>query len=440
MATSETTRAAVDQGALAPKREFYGWKLIGALWCIFFLNMGFPLYGGAVINSYMMHEIHMPRSVYGLGFSLLNFFVSVPSMLIAAAIIRWGARGTFLIGSGLIFCGAMWMAFLATQPWQYLVGFGVLIGAGIGFATFLPISTVVNRWFKHYRGRCMAFVLTASEFAGLLAAPLMNKLITVMSGRWRTGWEVVACMAICSGLIAYFFVKEHPADLGQQVDNGRSVGKDDARKDRGLHTTEEWTTGEVYRSVSFWMIVLGAIACEYPFFFFTAHWLVYLRGLGFSPANAALAQGMFSIGGVGGLIVGGILLDFIAARYTYILGLACYLLGTYLAMRASHESLFIIFTAAILYGAAFNWTFACANTVAGNFYGAEIFPKVNGTLWVITALVCSPAAVIAGILFDAYKSYAPAFELNIVICVIGMLALLFARMPKRKIVQAAESH
>jgi hypothetical protein len=65
---------------------------------------------------------------------------------------------------------------------------------------------------------------------------------------------------------------------------------------------------------------------------------------------------------------------------------------------------------------------------------------VNGTLWVITALVCSPAAVIAGILFDAYKSYAPAFELNIVICVIGMLALLFARMPKRKIVQAAESH
>ena len=35
-------------------QSFYGWKLVGALWFIYLLNMGFPLYGGAVINTYMI--------------------------------------------------------------------------------------------------------------------------------------------------------------------------------------------------------------------------------------------------------------------------------------------------------------------------------------------------------------------------------------------------
>ena len=29
-------------------QKFYGWKLVGALWFLYLLNMGFPLYGGGV--------------------------------------------------------------------------------------------------------------------------------------------------------------------------------------------------------------------------------------------------------------------------------------------------------------------------------------------------------------------------------------------------------
>jgi len=48
---------------------------VGALWFLDFLNMGFPLYGGAVINTYMLKEIAMSRSTFGLGFTLLNLLV-----------------------------------------------------------------------------------------------------------------------------------------------------------------------------------------------------------------------------------------------------------------------------------------------------------------------------------------------------------------------------
>jgi hypothetical protein len=48
----------------------------------------------------------------------------------------------------------------------------------------------------------------------------------------------------------------------------------------------------------------------------------------------------------------------------------------------------------------------------------------------VSALACSPASLVGGKLFDIYKSYRPAFELNIGLCLIGIVALAFARMPR----------
>jgi hypothetical protein len=40
-------------------QKFYGWKLVGVLFILDFLNMGFPFFGGAVINTYMLKQIPM---------------------------------------------------------------------------------------------------------------------------------------------------------------------------------------------------------------------------------------------------------------------------------------------------------------------------------------------------------------------------------------------
>src|ERR1700690_2381750 len=98
---------------MTSERGFYGWKLVFFLWLLDFLNMGFPLYGGAVINTYMLKQIAMERSTYGLGFTLLNLFVGLPSTLVAAAILKWSIRASFAIGSSLIFLGAVWMSYFA---------------------------------------------------------------------------------------------------------------------------------------------------------------------------------------------------------------------------------------------------------------------------------------------------------------------------------------
>jgi MFS family permease len=418
--------------------SFYGWKLVGVLWFLDFLNMGFPLYGGAVINTYMLKEIPMSRSTFGLGFTLLNLFVGLPSLLVAAAIHRWGIRRTFAIGSVLILLGALWLSFFARLPWHYLLGFGVLAGTGISFGTIVPAATAITRWFKRYRGRAMAITLSASGFAGFFGAPVTNKILTVNGGNWRQAWEIVAGVAVLSALFAFLFVKESPEALGQVVDGG--IAPADSTQGLladALVTKFPWTPRQAFATRSYWLIVAGGMACQFPFFFFTAHWLLHLKGASISPTDAAWAMGLFTLGAVAGRLIGGWLMDCLATRYAFMIGLCCYFVGTVLAMRVTPHALWIAYAAAIMYGTGFGWTFICMNTATGHFFGPSAFPKLNGMVMLLTAVFCSPAGYIGGKLFDIFGNYTLAFELNMVIAALGIVALFFATLPEPPVTRTA---
>lgn len=413
---------------MANTQNFYGWKLVGVVWLIYFLNMGFGLYGGTVINPIMLKEIPMDRATFGFAYTLLNFFVGFPSLLQAASLGRWGIKGTFTIGSALIVLGCLWMSFLASQPWHYLVGFGVLIGSGLGFGTIICLSTAITRWFIRFRGRAMAIGFTASGFAGFVAAPLMNRIIAANDGNWRIGWLVVSGVAVLSAVVALLFVKERPEDLGQLPDGGPApVGA--VQANGHLATTHEWTPGEAYRTTSFWMVFIGACSCQFPFWLFTAHWIMHLKGLGISPGVYAFAMGLFTMGSIFGRLIGGWLMDKISARYAFMLGLCCYFVGSVLAINLTKDTMIMVYAAGIMYGGAFGWSWVCLNTTTGNFFGVKSFPRLNGTILMLSAALCSPAAIIGGKLFDIYQSYTPAFILNMAVAAIGIAALFFAKMP-----------
>jgi len=415
---------------MTSERGFYGWKLMFILWLLDFLNMGFPLYGGTVINTYMLKEIPMSRSEFGLGFTILNLFVGIPSILVGASIVHWGIRKTFGIGSALILVGAVWLSAIASKPWHYWVGFGVLTATGISFGTIVPAATAITRWFSRYRGRTMAVTLSASGFAGFFVAPLINRVLTANGGNWRQAWAIVAGISVLSAIVAFLFVKEKPEDLGQLVDGGPGMAPSAKAMAAARITKFLWQPEQAYRTRAYWMILVGAIACQFPFFFFTAHWLLHLKGLGVRPADAAFAMGLFTLGAVFGRLIGGLLMDAMEGRYAFMLGFCCYFLGSFLAIRVSPEALWIAYSAAILYGTGFGWTFICLNTVTGHYYGPAAFPKVNGMMLVMAALFCSPAGYLGGRLYDLYHSYKLAFELNTAVAALGIIAMFFAHMPK----------
>src|SRR6202044_1610615 len=117
------------------------------------------------------------RGELGLGFTFSNLFVGLCAPIVAASILRVGIRKTFAIGSALICARSLLLAQFRTNPWQYLAGYGVIVGAGMGFGTLVPAGTAVTRWFKLYRGRAMGICLGASGIAGFVGAPSFNGVV-----------------------------------------------------------------------------------------------------------------------------------------------------------------------------------------------------------------------------------------------------------------------
>jgi MFS family permease len=416
------------------ERGFYGWKLVGALSAMDFLNLGFPFYIGAVINPYMLQHIAMSRGTYGLGFTLLNLFVGIPSTLVAISIVKRGIRATYVIGSALVCLGSLFLAVATTKPWEFLLGFGVINGIGVCFGDIIPGSTAAARWFERYRGRAVGLVLSGSGVCGFVMAPLIDKLLRANGGNWHLGWEIVAAGAVLAGIIALLFVKERPEDLGQLPDGGVKpvAGAPPQHAPSNLTTKFAWTPGEAYRTSSYWLVVIAGLAAQFPFFLFTAHWLLHLRGAGIPSGDAAFSMGLFTVSCIAGRLIGGWLMDTMTARYAFVMGLCCYLIGSLAAMHVGPSALLIANSAAVLYGLGIGWTFTCMTTCIAHFYGPTAFPKLAGTLLLLTSGGASPAGWVGGKIFDTYGGYTRAWQLNIAVTVIGIVAILFATMPHHR--------
>jgi MFS family permease len=415
---------------MVAKPKFYGWYLLAVLFCLDFVNMGFPYYGGTVINNYMIQQIPMSRSVLGLGFTFVNLAVGLSAVLVAAHIVKFGVRTTFMVGSSLICFGSLFLAVFCTKPWHYLFAFGIVNGIGISFSTIVTTATTVTRWFRRYRGRGIGIALSGSGFSGLAVSAFLDKILRAAGGNWRAGWYVVAAAAAIAVLVAFLFVKENPESLGQSTDGITEAAVASVTRTDRLATTYPWTASQAYRTPTFWLIAFAGITSTYPSFFFVAHAILHMRAAGITSKDAAFAMGIFTIATLCGRWIGGLLMDTVNARVAYAIGLALTIVGSYYVLILRPDSLMPAYLAAALYGGSHGWTFSCTGTMTGHYWGPKAFPKVYGAIMLIISGGASPAGVIGGKLFDVYGDYTKAILLNVVLSLIGIVAILFATMPR----------
>lgn len=409
---------------------FYGWKLAGVLWFLYLVNMGFAFYGGFIANTYMLKDVPMDRTAFGFGVTLMVMSAGLPSTLIAASINKLGAKWTLVLGSLFIVIGSVIMS-IATSVWHYYAGFGIFIGAGVGFSTVVPISTLITRWFSKYRGKAMAFVMTAAGFGGFIGAQAIAKILQLNGGNWHQVWVIIACISVCSGVLSFIFVKERPEDIGQ-VPDGIVVDKNNGQplKVNPLLTTYNWTASEAYRTKAFWLIIMAGHATFYPLYFLTAHWVLHLKGLGMTAQDAAFGMATFTLLTMAGKMLGGIFMDKMQARYVFVIGIAITAVGSFIGISA--DSLFIALLSSGLLGTGFGWTFVACSTIIGNYFGAGIFPTMFGAFYLAVHLTCPWAGTIGGKIFDYTNSYTIALGINIAICIIGIIAILAAIPPRGK--------
>lgn len=124
---------------------------------------------------------------------------------------RYGLRNVVCTALGLIM-GGMLLATRMTQFWQLVALFGLVLGIGSGMTALVLSAVVSTRWFEARRGLVIGLLTASSATGQLVFLPFGAWLIEHMG--WRYALLPVALSCAGVGLLAFFFMRDRPRDVG----------------------------------------------------------------------------------------------------------------------------------------------------------------------------------------------------------------------------------
>jgi len=415
-----------------PQRDFYGWKLLSALWVVVFINLAFPIYGSSVANAVMMQDLKLDRQTLGFLFSLFTILSGLPGPLVAVSVGRFGVRRTLFIGSMLVVIGSVCMATVVRSGLQAAFAFGVLVGTGVAAGGVIGAQASLARWFVRRRALALAIISTASGVGGFLAAPLINRIIAAAGGNWRMGWWLLAALSCMAAFVALAFVKERPEDLGQLPDGGLAGESETLKRGRkwrgAVHiTSENWTFQAALSGFCYWLLMFCQMGMSLGYTVFLAHGVMHLQDLGHSRDAGAWALSLMSLAGLFAKALVGALGDRLDPRFIWAGFIGIFGIGELLLVQA--DTYFLMVVASSCLGIGFGGGVVCLAAVISNYYGIKPFAVLIGVALAINTALGSTAPSLAGWLYDAGRGYQGIFYTIACWCFLGAVIMLLLKPP-----------
>jgi MFS family permease len=370
-------------------------------------------------------------------FSVYMIMSGLPGPLVAFSVNRFGVRKTLVLGSACIIIGALLMATVVTSGLGAMLCFGLLVGTGVAAGAALASQAGLARWFIRRRSLALSVLYSAGAIGGLVAAPLLDRLIQA-SGTWRAGWWLLAALSALAACIALICVRERPEDVGQVADGFGSApldGRPRADTRPSFMTRREWTFGEAVRNPVYSVQLISLLGTSGGYTLFLAHGVVHLQDLGHSASVGAWAVGTMTVTGLIGKVILAVLGDRIDPRYIFALFMAVFAVGLVVIVNARAMWQVILF--ATCFGIGFGGGLVCFMSVLSNYYGTRAFASLAGLALAVNTTMSAIAPKVAGRLFDQGVGYAATFYVLAVWGFISAVVLIFARRPATTIPSGA---
>jgi MFS family permease len=397
--------------ASAQRGIYYGWVIVLVSFLTMLLVMG-TRFSFGVFYSSMLAEMGWSRAATAGIFSVSMLVYATVALGVGAAFDWWGPRRMFpvaavLLGVSFFLCSRM------TTLWQFYLYYGVIGGTGFTALGFIPHVALVARWFDRRRGLATSLALAGTGVGAFLMAPWSASLIAHYG--WRQSYLIYA--VIIPGVLIPLILLVHrsrPEDMGLHPDGAPrplSTGHQTSRFADAAAATP-YTAALTTRG--FWALfgVIFAIACTVMLL--TVHQNQYLIDIGFNPAFAAWMLGLNGLLRSGGSILWGALSDrmtretsFTCATFLGVAALLCLLS----AQTSPDTWRVVVFV--VLMGLGYGGTSVLYSTAAADLFQGRHFGKILGLMEIGFGLGASLGSAIAGVVFDYFQTYRPAFYLTI---------------------------
>lgn len=384
------------------------WRAAWLTLAILSVSFGSPLL--IVVGLKPMQEaLGLERSVLVLAGSLAWVGTGAGGILMGWLADRIGVRATVAIG-GCMIAGGLALSSHGTL-WALYIGHGLMIGLLGNGGVYPPLLIYVSRWFDRRRGTAIALISSGQYVAGVLWPTIFEAGIS--SWGWQAVMLAYAGVVVMLILPATFFLK--PAPLPPVVPATHATATATApasRRVAGLHP-----------NVAQLLICIAGFCCCIPMAIPQAHLVAFCSDMGITPTRSATMLSIMLAAAFLARQAWGALADRIGGLRTIMAGSAFQ--AVTIAAFSFTEGEAGLFAISAAFGLGFAGIIpSYAVTIRDLYPSSEASWRIPLTLF--TAM--SGMAVgswFAGLLYDHYGYYAPAFASGVAFNIANLLIVGF---------------
>jgi MFS family permease len=334
------------------------------------------------------------RSAPSLANSLAWFGSSIGGIAMGRLADRFGIRWTVMFGAVSI-CIGLFISTLG-EAWQLYVGHGIFMGLLGNAGLNAPLYVYVSRWFDRRRGSALALISSGGYVAGTVWPPIFERAIALAG--WRPTMIAYGLFMVAAIVpLALFFLRTPP-----ETTTG-------ATGDAGKATTPHvfgWPPNFVFATLA-----LAAFLCCVTMSMPQAHLVAFCSDLGISATHGAAMLSLLLGAGFLSRQVWGAISDRVGALLT--------LLTSSMLQAAAMTGFVLTQDEAGLFAVAGAFGVGFSGLVPAYVLAIrEYFPAREASWRVPTLLLLSGSGMatgtwLAGILYDHFGYYAPAFAAGV---------------------------
>jgi MFS family permease len=421
-----------------PPKSFYGWINVLLLTFIYMATTGLVFYAFSVIFPEMLKAMGWSRGDASIAISVNMLAGGFLIPLAAKFINKYGSRRVIIVGLAILFINMMIMATAISKLWHWTAIWGILIPMGRVLCGLIPSQLNIMFWFNRKRAIAIGILMTGAPIGGFLAPPVYTWVMANMGG-WKTGW-VLSAGVLLIALVASFWVKSKPSDVGQYPDgvlpgeaqpraqNATANGQANAPKT--YRTKTPWTLKEVLKNRIIWLITVVNITQGMGLGLVVYHGVLHFRDLQYDPMKAAFILSMIIVSSGIVRIPIGWLGDRVEPRWILSSCLALMVVGFIGIWKAPSFALLMVLGP--VYGISFGGILTIMPTLTGNYYGPEVFANINGFFGPFVTVIGAAVPTIAGYAVERLGSYNEVFLVLTALIVLGLICSFFLAPPQKK--------
>jgi MFS family permease len=288
---------------------------------------------------------------------------------------------------------------------------------------------LINTWFIRHRARAITISSAAFGLGGVLVAPVLSIIVQTLG--WRWGAAIGGVLFLVIGLPLCLTIRRSPESMGLLPDGNEATTlvAGQGGLNRTIKSEVEVTLAEALRSFAFWGSVLAAGIRNGSYHAISVHFVPLMVWKGLSQSEAALLLSVYAFLGMAATLILGWLADKANKPRMNAFILFAAAGAMFLPIASSALWALLLFT---VFFAAVETTFPLGWAVVGDLFGRKHYAKIRGYMVLFYTWGGVIGPVIAGAIFDRWKTYEPLLWCLVVVFIVAGLFFASLNRPWQK--------